>query len=635
MKKLLIGVGSVLGLVVVLVLAGPLLLPAGVIKERLTAAVLEATGRELRIAGALRLSLLPSPGVVVQDASFANAPGGVAPAMVRLKSLDVALRLWPLLSGRLEVARLVLTEPVIALEVDKDGRGNWVFTPARRDAAGGKSGGGGSADIALDDVRLVGGRLSYHDARTGVSHALEAIDIALSLPSLAGALVIDGGATWRGEPVKLRLAASTLGGLIKGGASGFELKLAAAPLTTTFTGTMTGLPPTRTEGVVDLATPSLRRLAAWAGSPIALKGDGLGPLSIRGRIAMAGAEMAFSDADIGLDTIRAKGALRVVTGGVRPALYGQLAVEKLDLNPYLPAETGPVPKATGKPATEPRAPAEWSDEPIDLAGLKAVDAELDLAAGGIQFRKILIDRARLAIRLKDGRLAADLAEMALYEGAGKGRFAVDGAAPLPGIDVAFALTGVQVDKLLSAAVGMERLAGVGSIDIAVAGSGKSQRALIAALDGKGAINLANGQIKGVNIAAMAKNALAGATGAGAGVAGSGADNRTDFGTLSATFRITDGILHNEDLKVIAPLTQLTGAGTVNLPARTLDYRVVVAIAGAVKLPVNIGGSWDHPTYQNDLADTLKGAIQNPGRALDQLKTLVPQGNPLQRLLPPR
>lgn len=635
MKKLLIGVVSVLGLLVVLILAGPLLLPTGAIKERLTAAVLEATGRELRIAGALRLSLLPSPGVVVQEVSFANASGGAAPEMVRLKSLDVALRLWPLLTGRVEVARLVLTEPVIALEVDKDGRGNWLLSPVRREAsaAGGKPGGGGSADIHLDDVRLVGGRLSYHDARTGASHALEAIDIALSLPSLAGALVIDGGATWRGEAVKLRLAAGTLGGLIKGGASGFELKLAAAPLTATFTGTMTGLPPTRTEGVVDFATPSLRRLAAWAGTPIALKGDGLGPLSIKGRIAMAGAEMAFSDADIALDTMRAKGALRVVSGGVRPALYGQLAVEKLDLNPYLPAETGPVPKPTGKPATEPRAPAEWSDEPIDLAGLKAVDAELDLAAGGIQFRKLLIDRARLAIRLKDGRLVADLAEMALYEGAGNGRFAVDGGAPVPGIDVAFALTRVQVEKLLAAAVGMERLAGVGSIDLAVAGSGKSQRALIAALDGKGAINLANGQIKGVNIPAMAKNALGGVTGTGGG--GGGAENRTDFGALTATFRITDGILRNEDLNVTYPLGLITGAGSVDLPARTLDYRVVVAIGGAMKLPVNIGGSWDHPTYRPDLPDALKGVVQNPGRALDQLRTLVPQGNPLQRLLPPR
>jgi uncharacterized protein involved in outer membrane biogenesis len=43
------------------------------------------------------------------------------------KQVAVQLHLLPLLSGRYEVTRLELVEPVIALATDAEGRGNWEF----------------------------------------------------------------------------------------------------------------------------------------------------------------------------------------------------------------------------------------------------------------------------------------------------------------------------------------------------------------------------------------------------------------------------------------------------------------------------------------------------------------------------
>ena len=59
--------------------------------------------------------------------TLANPPGSKSPQMVRLKAVEVELKVWPLLSGTLEVDRFVLIEPQIDLEVDAQGQPNWQF----------------------------------------------------------------------------------------------------------------------------------------------------------------------------------------------------------------------------------------------------------------------------------------------------------------------------------------------------------------------------------------------------------------------------------------------------------------------------------------------------------------------------
>jgi AsmA protein len=378
---------------------------------------------------------------------------------------------------------------------------------------------------------------------------------------------------------------------------------------------------------VDLAMPSLRKFAAWAGTPVALPGDGLGKLAIKGRLSRAGDEIAFSDADIALDAMRAKGALTVVTAGPRPVLKGHLDVDRLDINPSLPP-AAPRP-ATGqrRAAPAPAEPAGWSDAPLDFSGLKAVDADLDLTAGAILYRQLRIDRTRLGVRLQDGRLAAELREVALYGGAGNGRLAVDASGTVPALDLSFALGHVQIEPLLSAAAGMDRLSGTGTFNLAVAGKGGSQRALISSLDGKGALNLADGVVKGVNLLALAQSILPG------GAKGEAGDNTT-FGSLNGTFTIADGVLRNDDLLLKTRLAPVSGSGTVNLPTRGIDYRAVAQIAGAVKVPIQIGGTFERPTYRPELAGTIEqfralvpgagGSAAKPVNPADLLRGLLPR-----------
>jgi AsmA protein len=626
MKKLLIALAALVVLIIIAAIVAPFLIPVDTYKYKLISLVKEATGRDLRIDGPVRFSILPQLALEANGVAFSNAPGAKSPDMVKLKQLQVELRLMPLLHGSVEIARFVLVEPDIALEVDKTGKPNWVMTTSEKKPAAPAASGGGTpapAEIRLDDVRLDNGRLSYLDARTGKSQEVTGIKMKISLPDLDTKFTADGGAVWNGENVALTLAVDKPRLLLTGKESGIELSLAASPVKLGFTGKVSGLPAAaKVAGAIDFAVPSVRGLAKWAGSPLP-DGGGLGPLAIKGKIDMAGTKIAFSDATISIDAIMAKGAVSVDNAGKRPALKGQLAVDKLDVNPYLPPEN-PAPGKSGTASSAggggaaPASQAGWSDAPIDTSGLGLADADFDLSADAILYRKIEIGKSALDVHLKDSKLTANLTQLALYEGKGQGKVSLDGAAAPPAIAITFALNGVQVGPLLTA-MGNDKLSGQGKFDIDVTGKGKSQRALIGALNGKGSLNLANGVLKGANLLDLANNAKSSLAGGSSNNAG------TNFGTLSATYTIANGVIQNNDLVIKSGAVPITGGGKIDLPDRTIDYRVTVSIAGAVSVPVKVTGPIDDPSYRPDLAGAVGDLIKTPGKALEGVTSGAEKG----------
>jgi AsmA protein len=471
----------------------------------------------------------------------------------------------------------------------------------------------------LSDVRLVDGQISYTDLRSGKPVSLSGINMTLSFPDLASRFAAKGSAVWNKEQVDLDVEIDKPAALDGGGASPIGLKLASKPINVSFKGEATGTSLAKLVGDVDLAVPSLRGLAGWLGTPLA-GGNGLGNFAIKGHLDKEGTKIAFEQASLAIDAIKATGSLAFDSAGARPALKGQLDLDQLDVNPYLPPEAKPgaapaaAPAAGGKPA--PAAASGWSEEPIDLSGLKAADADFQLSAGGIRYRKIAIGKSALALHLKDGKLDADLSQLALYQGKGQGKLEVDGSAAVPAIAVSFNLAGIAIEPLLSDAAGMDRLSGSGTLDLSVTGHGHSQRELIGALDGKGSMNLSNGALKGVNILAIVRNAASAATGGAL-----GGTDQTVFSALTGTFIIANGIVRNNDLQLKSEAVPMTGTGTIDLPRREVDYHITPEIAGALAIPVIIKGPFDNLSYQPDLAAIAK----NPGKALQGVGNVLKQG----------
>jgi AsmA protein len=630
MLKLLKWIGIIIVVLVVLVVGAAFVLPyvysADNFRDRIIAEVKSTTGRDLKIDGPMHLAVLPHLAIDAAQVSFSNVPGGQSKSMATLGKFSLEVELIPLLNKNIVVDRLVLEDPVIALEVDKQGKPNWevaaagrAATPAApKPAASAPAPTTGTAglvsvlsELHLGDIRLVNGTISYLDQRTNQRTVIEKINSSVGFPDINSPLKIDGSAQYNSAILKLKINVDKTADFMAAQGSGIEASVSSDILNFDLKGKATA--GGTASGTIDLKVPSLRKLAAWAGEPLPIQGEGFGPLAIAGKLALAGNEIKFDDAQLSLDAIKGKGALALNTGGAKPELKGSLQLDALNVNPYLPPEKGGAPASGAKPGS-----GAWSDEPIDVSALKTANIDFQLSASAIQFRKIKIDKSAITLRLKDGHLTTDLTQLATYGGSGKATVTLDGSGAEPALTLTANMSGIQMEKMLVDSIDLDRLTGRGSLEVSLTGKGKSERALISSLNGKGNFNVADGEIKGLDLIKMLNMA---ATNVANLASLGGGGNTTPFSHLTGTWTMSNGIMHNNDLVMESPGLKAAGAGTVDLPTRTVDYKVTPQVVG-LSVPVLIKGPWDNLSYLPDLAGIVQGL---PGAVVGGAANVVKGG----------
>ncbi|MEX1154163.1 AsmA family protein [Parvibaculum sp.] len=613
-------------LLVAVAIVVPMLIPMDTYKTRIAETVKGQTGRDIRIDGDIGLSFFPNIAVSIEDVGFANASWATEREMAAMKEMRATLKLMPLFRGAVEIDSFELVDPVIRLEVRRDGTPNWQFetagaAPAAPAPEGGEPSGGMAArEVSLGDISIRNGSASYINAQTGARYAAEEVNVNLALPGLDQPFVADGSLAWNGDTIEVDLKADRPRAFTEGGETPVALTISAPRLKASYGGTLKALDGLAFAGDVDLAVPSVRDLAAWAGSPMP-KGEGFGPLAIKGKASGSGDTYRFSDAQIGFDGMNATGALSLRTGGTRPYVKGDLAVDRIDVNAYLADEGAASTGSSGGDAGDPG----WSADPIDLQGLKAIDADFAFSTGQILFRQIEIGESALNLKLAGGVLTATLDKLDLYEGSGSGALTLNGSGATPKLNARFKLAGVAAEPLLTEATGFSRLQGGTALTFSVATAGRSQRDMVAALGGNGEVRFTDGKIKGINLAQLTRTVLSAATSGWQ----SGGTQDTDFSELGGTFTIDKGVLSNNDLKLLSPLIRVSGAGTANILQKTLNYRVEPKLAASlegqggatdvkgIEVPILVTGPWSKPRFAPD----LKSMIQNRENIEETIKSI--------------
>ena len=601
MTRIVRWVLSGFGVLVALVLVLPFVLPSGIFKQQIVEATQRATGRALAIDGELSISFWPTLGVVANKVRFANAAGSAAPDMLTMESLIVGAELFPLLSGRLNVTEVKFINPVINLEVDQQGVGNWVFQPQTSpNAAKPTTAPSVDGQFSFQDVEVTGGVLSYRNAQSGFNQKVEAVEAVIKLPSLDEAMSLQGGLTWNGQAMTLSVEAAEPRALMTNGKSRLAVKMASPAVTVSFDGDAGA---DGVDGEIAAQGISARQLAAWVGASVPA-GQGFAAFSLSGAVAAKAGVFAFKTAKLSLDGMNGNGEFTFDTRKVTPHLKGQFTVDRLDLNAYQSA--GP---AAGNGV------AAWSEAPLDLAPLKLINADLILAASSLSAGKLKIGECELLVAVSAGRLRANLRQLELYGGTGKGVITLDEAASVPRLGLEFSVDGVQGEPFLTDATGFQKLTGLGSVSVRVLTSGRSQSAWMQKLGGSTQFRFTDGTIKGVNLAEIARTISSVLTGSAVGTSAS-----TDFSEFSGTFVIKDGIAANKDLKLAGPFVRMNGTGLIDVGRQQMDYRVMPkAVASAqgqggsdtvarIGIPFRISGPWSMLSYQPDLTNTATTAI---------------------------
>jgi len=328
-------------------------------------------------------------------------------------------------------------------------------------------------------------------------------------------------------------------------------------------------------------------------------------LALNGRYALKPESVALDfTGKLDESTIKGKAAM----ARAKVAAYEfDLNIDKLNLDRYL-ASSEKKQEKKDEPA-KPAPKDKEADAPVDLSGLKGLNAKGKVEIGALQVQGLKLAAVKTEIRAADGRAEVGPHSANLYEGSLAGNLTLDGNANR--VAVKETLSNIAVGPLLRDFAQQDRLEGKGNVALDVNAAGKTVNAMKSALAGTAKVNLKDGAVKGVDIGAIITKARS-ALGSQQAQAADGKE-RTDFSELNATFAIKNGVAHNDDLDVKAPLFRVSGAGDIDVAKSAINYVVKAAVVATTKgqggkerddlagltVPVKLSGPLDAMKYEVD------------------------------------
>lgn len=653
---------SALTIVVVLAallfFAGPLLFSADDVRDKLLAQVESMTGYRLRVDGPVKLSLFPSLHLTAEDVGVARS-ATPENEIATAQKLRVDLVLSALWNGRVQLTELMLVDPVIAV-------------PAAEPSVavhGEGEGGGQSADsgasiantlqkMTLDKLVIENGTVILPPSGETPGKRIEKLNLKASLPAFDAPLTFDTEAVFDGKPFAVAGSVDNFGGFLGGTAAPIALTIGAPSYlpekidfkgTATFaSGTLLLNPFSAKAGDKSVQGAALYKDGALTLKPFTLTTaeatvegsatykDGLvtvNPLTARTADAVVQGSATFKDNILNVPKFTAKaygnafsGALAADLSGKVPAVNAALAADTVNVDALLAKSGGSKAKSSGGGGGgSAGGSAGWSDAPIDFGPLRMVTGKLKLTAKTLIYDKVKISPVNLDATLSGGKLNAQLPGIGLYGGKGNAALTVNASGKVPAHRIKLDLAKFDAYAFLRDVANFHNIEGTGTIGIDFTTSGASQRAMVNALGGNAKLDFANGAIRGLNVAKTVRNLTQGTLNGWQ----DNAAEKTDFAALGASFKIASGQAQTNDLKLIGPLVRMSGAGTVNLPAKSLKFRVEPQIVASLEgqggktdlkglgVPIIIAGPWAAPRIYPD----IKGILENPAQAYEQLRQL--------------
>ena len=701
MKRVLLIVSGIVALLIIAAFSVPFFIPKSVYKNQIENAATNALQRDVTLAGDVKISVFPRISASVEQVSVANPDGFATPNMIEAGALRGSVKWMPLLSRRVDVQEIAFVDADVFLQRKADGNTNWEFASSK-EASPPPEGTNGLFDAGIESAILKNASLTFQDDQSGETYKLSELDLEASLRGMDQPLSATASgrfqeqaftvdiwldapeALTRNLPAQARLdLASDLANIKYDG----SVQLGDAPsLNGTFETVVADLAALTQQFELDvparsalgrlqvagkasgaLDSPSLTELklthdsdllsASYEGS-VSLNGDGTvaGTLSIasdrmRDLLSAAAIELAPGDTlqtfavsgaangtfksvmvnnlNLSLDALRGTGQAGIDVSATTPRIIGDLSVPALDLTPFMGE---PDPEKTNQ-GIQP-----WSDETLELSGLKSVNANLSLEVGSLTIGDVELTDAVMDVDLTDGLLTADLSQFKAFSGLWLGKLTVDARPATPKVGFDMQGQNVAVANLLGTLAGFDSLTGTGQFKVSAQSSGTSIDAIMQAIDGEVSTSLSDGVVKGLNVAALVRSASslkqAIATGSiqelNFGEALS-QNAETDFSSFNTVLKVNDGVANVDVMKLLSPILGVDGTGQINLAAQSMDLRLATSVdksaqgqgsvvqLNGIPVPIRISGAWTNPKVTPDLSGVSSAFKAELGsRVLEEL-----------------
>lgn len=563
-----------------------LMLPAEQLGKLVSDQLSKQLGRSVQLGG-VSLTLLPAPGVDVDDMTIANADWSDKGPMLTAESALIRVDLAAALSGNILVRALEITSPTVQLEERADGRANWLLGPAAADSAATSettTSSQSSRSIALDRLAITNASIRLD--RPGADPiTVRNADLEVAWPDAGGPVTLKGKMTPYSAPITFEALISAPMKAMAGELTELTLDLETTGGSASFKG-RGGIAP-ELAGALTLSLPNTAAFAASFGQTGLDLPKGLGQsATAKGTVILTkDSEAALRDVALSLDNNAMTVSADLSFAG-KPRLTANVAAKSLAFD-AAGTEAGAAPSAAQTDS--------WSKERLDASALGLADAVVSfstqsLALGGLNF-----GATSAVLTVDNSRAVVAINELNAYEGKIAGQFVANNRS---GLSVGGDLTvsNVSLRPLLVETMSVERFSGVGSVTLDFLGVGQSIDAIMRSLSGSMAINAGPGVISGIDLDQLFNG-------------GTGAGGTTVFNTLTANFAVKDGVARNSDLAMAMGRLRAAGEGSINLGARQLDYLFTAKDPQArsgrgFAIPLRIKGSWANPTIRADAGEII-------------------------------
>ncbi len=669
--KILVGIGVVLLLLMILILALPFLIDLNKYQDRYRPLIEDALNRKVELQD-IRLTIWPRIGarvggfVVQDDPAFRTGP------FASLSSLDVGVKLLPLLKGKVDVEEITLRDPVITVLKTSQGQLN-VSTLGAKTAAPsapskpepGQPTGSPLQALALfavDRVSIDGGKLTYRDESTPkpTEYTVNNLEFLLTSVHLGDSPTVHLGATVQPYNLPVRLD-GTFGPLVETlDVKSFTFNLGLGKVAVGLKGRAVGGNLDATINALQIDTADLPVTLPLT-KPVQIKDLHLTLHALYPAPPDTPPANQVDLTDLGLTLVMGGSAINVkgtAAKGLANLTAASASINSSDLPVAIPLAK-PVELKDVHVNVRAKYPPKEGVAPLELAEIPNLGLTVALGSSRVEVKgsvlgglaKItanskLVNTADLPVALplkkpveiKDLQAAAEMKgqearltnlTLQIFGGFLRTQGTLGLGTAAPPFSSTLSLQGLQVGPALQA-VGTEQvsMSGTANAELAVTGRGFTQPDLVKALAGTGHVAVREGTIEGINLLQQASVLLK--------VVGVSLENvkATAFSTIESDFAIKQGLVGVQRLLMDSHDFQATGGGTIGLDqslnmklnlhlSQALSQKIaagspiarVALTGGRLSLPLIITGSLKAPSYGLD-TKMFAGKVQ------DQVKEKV-------------
>lgn len=308
-----------------------------------------------------------------------------------------------------------------------------------------------------------------------------------------------------------------------------------------------------------------------------------------------------------------------VNGFAQPAIHFDVDVDQFDADLYLPKKTADAQKVA------------QPEQALDLSALRTLNLDGSLRVGTLKVANVKVNQLRVDVQAHKGIVNVNPLSANLYQGSTNGSISVNAQAT-PSIAIKQNLTGIDIAALGKDAANFDTLEGKGNVALNLTMQGNKVSEMKRALNGTASLNLADGAVKGINIAKKMRDVKS-MFGAKSDTQAANKAEKTDFSEMKASFKITNGVAHNDDLSMKSPLLRLSGSGDINIGNDSINYLAKATLAktlegqggadsvGGMTVPVRVSGPFVDLKYSLDFGSMVSDQTK---QKVDAAKTAVKQ-----------